>query len=166
MNDQDLSRRSFIVSGAGIVAAVAAPSIAFSGQGPKKPPPLAADTVKEFVKVAHSQLDKTKEMLGNDPHLLNATWDWGGGDFEMGIGGAGHMGNREIALFLIGEGARFDVFVAAMLGEFALVKTFIGRYSSLISAKGPHGIPLIAHAKAGGDHAREVVEYLQALKQD
>ena len=35
----------------------------------------------------------------------------------MGIGGAGHMGNREIAEFLIGQGARFDIFVAAMLGR-------------------------------------------------
>ncbi len=38
-------------------------------------------------------------------------------DFEMGIGGAGHMGNRETAGFLIGQGARMDVFVAAMLGK-------------------------------------------------
>ena len=61
---------------------------------------------------AHGDLEKTKAMLAETPSLLNATWDWGGGDFEMAIGGAGHMGRRDIALFLISQGGRFDLFVA------------------------------------------------------
>jgi hypothetical protein len=31
------------------------------------------------------------------------------------------------------------------------------------SPPGPHGIPLMVHAKAGGDEARAVVDYLEAL---
>ena len=62
----------------------------------------------------------TKALLAEQPSLLNATWDWGGGDFETGLGGAGHMGNREIAEFLIGQGARLDIFVATMLGRWRL----------------------------------------------
>ncbi len=75
---------------------------------PDKGPPLAPDLVKAFVGAAHGNLEKTKEMLAETPALLNATWDWGGGDFETGLGGASHMGNREIAEYLIGQGARAD----------------------------------------------------------
>ena len=84
---------------------------------PEAPDPLAPALVQDFVRKAHADLAGTKALLAEQPALLNATWDWGGGDFEMGIGGAGHMGNREIAEFLIGQGARLDIFVAAMLGS-------------------------------------------------
>jgi hypothetical protein len=66
---------------------------------PKRPPALAPDLVRDFVQKAHSDLAGTQALLTEQPALLNATWDWGGGDFEAGIGGAGHMGNREIAEF-------------------------------------------------------------------
>ena len=35
-------------------------------------------------------------LLDEQPGLLNATWDWGGGDFETALGGAAHMGRRDI----------------------------------------------------------------------
>ena len=35
---------------------------------------------------------------------------------------------------------------------------------SLVDAKGPHGIPLVAHAKAGGKQAEEVLRFLEGLK--
>ena len=38
--------------------------------------------VKEFVTVGHGNLEKTKQMLEATPALLNASWDWGNGDFE------------------------------------------------------------------------------------
>ena len=131
---------------------------------PAKPPPLHYPMVREFVGAAHGNLDRTREMLGNEPGLLNATWDWKAGDFEMAIGGAGHMGRRDIALYLIGEGARMDVFVAAMLGELEIVKAFLTAYPGLIRSKGPHGIPLTAHAKAGGEQAAAVLAYLEGLE--
>ncbi len=102
-------------------AATQAPS-ANAGSSKPRPDPLKPELVKEFVIAAHGDLEKTKSMLAETPSLLNATWDWGGGDFEMAIGGAGHMGRRDIALFLIGQGARFDLFVAAMLGRLDVVK--------------------------------------------
>jgi hypothetical protein len=97
------------------------------------------------------------------PQLLNASWDWGGGDFESALEGAGHMGNREIARFLISKGARPGVFQFAMLGELDLVKAVLRAHPELAQSKGPHGIPLIAHAKAGGDGAKAVLEYLEKL---
>ncbi|HYM80696.1 MAG TPA: ankyrin repeat domain-containing protein [Candidatus Limnocylindria bacterium] len=127
------------------------------------PLPLPAALVREFVVAAHGNLDRTRELLGNEPGLLNATWDWKAGDFEAAIGGAGHMGRRDIALFLLGQGARMDLFVAAMLGELAIVKAYLTQYPSLATSKGPHGIPLIAHAKAGRESAAPVLEYLERL---
>ena len=43
------------------------------------------------------------------PALLNATWDWGAGDFETALGAASHMGNRESAGVLLARGARLDL---------------------------------------------------------
>lgn len=102
-------------------------------------------------------------MLDAEPGLLNATWDWKSGDFETAIGGAGHMGRRDIAELLIGRGARLDLFVAAMLGQLDLVKATLTAYPALAQSKGPHGISLIRHAQAGGAQAAPVLEYLESL---
>jgi hypothetical protein len=99
-------------------------------------------------------------LLAEQPTLLNATWDWGGGDFESAIGGAGHMGNRAIAEFLISQGARFDIFVAAMLGHIDIIKPALTAWPHLVHSKGPHGISLLRHARAGGEPASVVVEFL------
>ena len=157
----DPDRRFVLIrTAAGLFAALAGSRFAF-GQA-ARPDPLPPALVQEFVRKAHADLPGTKAMLAEQPALLNATWDWGGGDFEMGIGGAGHMGNREIAEFLIGEGARVDIFVAAMLGKLDIVKAMITAYPRLLHSKGPHGIPLMAHAKKGGAPARPVVAFLEA----
>lgn len=170
----DWSRRDFLSVSLLGMTVVSLPSVAL-GQTPaaapadsakKKalPPPLKPELVKEFVGAAHGNLDKTRELLGNEPGLLNATWDWKAGDFETAIGGAGHMGRPDIANFLLENGARMDVFVAAMLGELAIVKAFLTAYPGLARSKGPHGIPLIAHAKAGKDKAAETLAYLESLE--
>ena len=129
---------------------------------PKRPPALPADLVRDFVQKAHADLAATKSMLAEQPALLNATWDWGGGDFESAIGGAGHMGSRDIAEFLISQGARFDVFVAAMLGKMEIVRAAVAAWPDVVQSKGPHGISLLRHARGGGDHAKEVAEFLIA----
>jgi hypothetical protein len=131
---------------------------------PQRPDPLKPELVREFVVAAHVNLDKTKAMLAETPALLNATWDWGGGDFEMAIGGAGHMGRRDIALFLISQGGRFDLFVAAMLGRLDVVKPMLTAFPHLANSKGPHGIPLMVHAQKGGQEAAEVAAFLESLK--
>ncbi len=124
--------------------------------------PLKADLVKEFVIAGHGNLEKTKLLLEANPGLLNSSWDWGNGDFEEAIEGAGHVGNREIALYLINKGARFTLFVAAMLGKIEIVKSIIEPYPELIKSKGPHGLDLIHHATKGGENAIEVLNYLKS----
>ena len=128
-------------------------------------PALEAKLVQEFVGQAHGDLNRVKELLAQEPGLINATWDWGGGDFETALGAASHMGRRDIAEFLLEHGARLDIFAAAMLGKLEIVKATLAAYPDAIKTPGPHGIRLIAHAQAGGDDAKSVFEYLQALQQ-
>lgn len=114
-------------------------------------PAQDSELVKEFVVAAHTDLERTKELLASAPALVIAAWDWGGGDWETGLGGASHMGSREIALFLLDHGARMDIFAAAMLGYDGIVNSMLEAKPKLVNALGPHGIPLVAHAEAGGE---------------
>src|SRR5512147_1902716 len=125
-------------------------------------PALDTGLVFEIVAKAHGDLDRVTELLAQEPALVNATWDWGGGDFETGLGAAAHMGRRDIANFLLEKGARLDLFAAAMLGKLDIVKAALSAYPDTINTPGPHGIPLIAHAKAGGDDAKAVLEFLES----
>ena len=103
-------------------------------------------SVEAFVGNAHGDLAEVQRLLADDPTLVNAAWDWGGGDWETGLGAAAHMKEREIALFLLEHGARMDVFAAAMLGYVDVVRAMLDARPELRNAKGPHGIPLAAHA--------------------
>lgn len=123
--------------------------------------PLEAELVKDMVYHAHGDLDKVKTLLKQEPKLANACWDWGGGDWESALGAAAHVGQRDIALLLLEHGARIDLFAAAMLGKLEIVKAILVAQPEAASAPGPHGIPLLVHAKAGGEQAAEVVRYLE-----
>jgi hypothetical protein len=56
-----------------------------------------------------------------------------------------------------------DVFAAAMLGETEIVRAMLEAQPTLRDARGPHGIPLLAHAEAGGEQAGKVLDLLQAV---
>lgn len=127
-------------------------------------PALEIGLVQEFVAKAHGDLDRVKELFAQQRSLINATWDWGGGDFETALGAASHMGRRDIAEFLLANGARLDLFAATMLGKLEIVKAALTAFPDAINIPGPHGIPLIAHATAGGDEAKAVLEYLEFLQ--
>lgn len=129
----------------------------------EKKPALNPDLVQEFVGNAHGNLIHVKELLEQEPGLVNATWDWGGGDFETALGAASHMGNKPIANYLLEHGARLDIFAATMLGKLEIVRAALTAYPEMIQTPGPHGIPLIAHAEAGGEDARSVLEFLKSL---
>jgi hypothetical protein len=164
------NRREFVslaaIAGAAALlhAQAQQPSPPAQNSAPLKPPALDTALVKEYVIAGHGELDKVKQMLGQEPGLLNSTWDWGGGDFEIAIGGAGHMGRADIANYIISQGGRFDIFVAAMLGKVEIVKNYLTLYPNLAQSKGPHGLTLMYHAKKGGEAASDVVKYLESLK--
>lgn len=156
-----LSRRSFIHFGTALCIGTVAFGQDKPTTKPVKPPPIEKDLVRAFVGAAHGDLNKTRTMLDERPTLLNAVWDWGNGDFEAAIGGAGHMGRRDIAQLLIDRGARFDIFVAAMMGKLEIVKATIEAFPSAKNSLGPHGIDLMTHAEKG--KSDNVIEYLNAL---
>lgn len=126
-------------------------------------PALDSNLVQEFVGNAHGNFERVKELLAQEPNLINATWDWGAGDFETALGAAAHMGAKDIANYLLERGARLDIFAATMLGKLEIVKAALKEYPNAKDVLGPHGIPLIVHAEKGGDDAMEVLEYLKSL---
>jgi len=127
----------------------------------EKPPPIDKELVAEFVLKSHGDLGVVKQLAEREPEIVNAAWDWGGGDWETGLGAAAHVGRRDIAEYLLEHGARMDVFAAAMLGEVEIVRAMLEAQPELREARGPHGIPLVAHAEAGGERAAPVLELLQ-----
>jgi hypothetical protein len=186
-----MSRRTFSTAAAGVVLGSAA-NQASAEDKPKANPPQAANgpleapferdyeppdfkpswkkhqlnrlMVQDFVIYAHGNLAMTKQLLDKEPALLNATMDWGAGDWETGLGGASHMGRQDIAEFLLERGTRIDIFCAAMLGQVDAVKAFLTLQPKLIDAKGPHGLSLHFHAQVGDKRSEKVLEYLQSIK--
>ena len=168
------TRRTFAALAAS--AAVAAPAFAVGDEEFKrdypepgfkpsfKKPQLPKLMVQDFVIYAHSDLEMVKKLYEKQPALLNATMDWGGGDWETALGGASHMGRRDIVAFLLEKGARIDIFCAAMLGQLDAVKAFLALQPRLIDAKGPHGFTLHFHAQVGGKAAEGVLDHLQSVK--
>jgi hypothetical protein len=126
---------------------------------PTQPPEL----VHEMVLVSHFDLKRVQQLVESRPSLARAAWDWGFGDWESALGAASHMGNRPIAEYLLAKGARPSLFSAAMLGQIEVVKAFIAAQPGVQRTRGPHSIPLLAHARAGGDVSRPVFDYLSSL---
>ena len=118
--------------------------------------------VSSFVGLAHkdANLNKVAAMLETEPRLVYSSWDWGGGDWETGLGGASHVGSRKMARFLLEKGARIDAFCAAMLGEKAVIAALVAADKAVVNARGPHGYCLLYHAAISGD--TEIAEILNS----
>ncbi|MEP6764885.1 MAG: hypothetical protein ABJB66_11265 [Gemmatimonadaceae bacterium] len=119
--------------------------------------------VQEMVGVSHNNIARVREILELRPALAKAGIDWGFGDWETAIDAASHVGNREIAELLIAHGARPTMFTAAMLGQLDVVRALISASPGIQHTKGPHSITLLAHAKAGGERALAVRQYLESV---
>jgi hypothetical protein len=124
---------------------------------PRQDPAL----VERVVAVSHVDLDAVRELVEARPELAKAQWDWGYGDWESALGAASHTGRREIAQLLLRHGARPTLFSAAMLGQLEVVRAFVTASPGIQGTPGPHGIPLLAHARAGGEPAAPVVAFLE-----
>ncbi|HEY6211221.1 MAG TPA: hypothetical protein VIW45_03000 [Vicinamibacterales bacterium] len=160
------SRRRFLQ-----LTAVAVPAAAGLGQKtasaaaavPDAFPSQPRELVEEMVVVAHGNVARVKELVGRQPTLAKATFDWGFGDWETALGAASHVGSREIAELLVANGAHPTIFSAAMLGHLDTVKAFIAASPGIQKTRGPHSISLMRHAIAGGPRAAAVVEYLKTI---
>jgi len=130
---------------------------------PEHHPQFDRARVKRFVIAGHVNLPAVKAMLGEEPNLINGAIDWGNGDFETALGGASHMGRRDIAEFLLEHNARMDIFAATMLGRLEIVQPAVAAFPNIVHVPGPHRIPLIVHAEKGGPPAKAVWEFLRPL---
>ena len=165
----DVSRRRFltIIPSVTLIPAVVTGTPRWA-DGAQETPPVpevfprqAAEMAREIVGVSHSNLVRVKELVAARPALARASWDWGYGDWETALGAASHVGNKEIAAVLLAAGAHPTIFSAAMLGQLETVKAFIAATPGIQKTRGPHGIPLMDHARAG--EATEVVKFLESV---
>src|SRR3990172_599835 len=94
----------------------------------------------EIVLVSHGQLARVKQILAEHPDLLNVMYEpW----VETPLGAASHVGNREIAEYLLGLGAPLTITTAAMLGRKTDVAAYLAADPAQANATGAHGISLL-----------------------
>ncbi len=167
------TRRTFLQTSAALLAAgllprriLAQPKPAEAKKNkdiPPKPPSLDPEKVRGIVGAAHGNLEKVRSYVAENPLLVNACWDWGGGDFETPLQAAAHMGHRHIAEYLLSQNARFDIYAAAMLGLLEIVQNVLAVDPvTLADVPGPHGLTLLHCANQGGEKARPVYDWLVA----
>jgi hypothetical protein len=159
---------SISISRRGFLGSVPAVPLLFSSQAPATAPAAGfpahePGVVREVVGASHANLARVKELVTERPALARVSWDWGYGDWESPIDAASHVGNRAIADFLLGHGARPTIFTAAMMGQLAIVKGWVETVPGVQRRRGPHGLTLLHHARAGGAAAADVLKYLEAL---
>jgi uncharacterized protein len=119
---------------------------------------LSNDVVREFVIAGHENLEKVRNMLEQNPQLLNASYAWSETDHETAIQGAAQVGSATVATYLLERGAPLEICTAAMLGQSDEVERRIKDKPDNINSKGAHGIPLLPHAAWSGDV--ELVQFL------
>jgi len=136
-------------------------------------PSMNDNMVSSIVGASHGNFDKVKELVNARPELAGASWDWGFGDWETALGAASHVGRRDIAEYLISNGARPDIFTYTMLGMLNSVKEIIETVPGIQTHGGPHGITLLQHAKnrledknissTDAANVNKVISYLESL---
>jgi len=109
---------------------------------------LTQESIREFVTAAHGDLPKLQALLQANPELLNARdEEWN----ETALEAASHMGRRQIAEYLLSQGAPLTTCTAAMLGRGERVSEFLRSDPGQAQARGAHGIPVLFHAAIGGN---------------
>jgi len=121
-------------------------------------PPLSTELVRDFVIAGHGNLARVREMLEENPGLLNAPYAWSETDHETAIQAAAQVGSVPVARYLLEKGAPLETCTATMLGYKNEVESRIKDKPDEINSKGAHGIPLLPHAAWSGD--LELVRYL------
>lgn len=107
--------------------------------------------LRDFVIAAHGDLEKTRQLLTDFPDLRDVGYEWSPEDRETAIQAASHMGNGEIAQYLLDQGAQYEIYTAAMLGRKADVEALLAEEPQRVNVAGAHAISLLTHAALSGD---------------
>ncbi len=117
--------------------------------------PLTQEQIRNFVLPAHGNLEVVRQMLAEEPRLLNEKYE----EFdETALEAASHVGNRPIAEFLLEQGAPMNIYTAAVFGLTDEVARYLDEDPELANGNGVHGISLLYHAALSGNV--ELVEML------
>ena len=108
--------------------------------------PLSTEEIREFVIAGHGNLGKVRQMLAENPKLLNACHRWNENDSETAVQAAAQVGSANVAEFLLKQGAPLEICTAAMLGMRDEVERRLNDDPQNANATGAHGIPLLPHA--------------------
>jgi len=108
--------------------------------------PPSTEQIREFVIAGHGNYEKVRQMLAENPKLLNASYRWNENDTETAIQAAAQVGSVNIAEFLLKQGAPLEICTAAMLGMRDYVERRLNADPLDVNATGAHGIPLLPHA--------------------
>src|SRR5260370_14723440 len=112
--------------------------------------PPSTELIREFVIAGHGNLEKVKQMLAENPKLLNASYRWNENDTETAIQAAAQVGSADVAQFLLDQGAPLEICTAAMLGMRDEVERVLNDDPRNTKATGPHEIPLLPHSGCVG----------------
>jgi len=112
-------------------------------QTQQKPP--STEQIREFVIAGHGNLERVKQMVAENPGLLNASYQWNENDAETAVQAAAQVGSANVAQFLLKQGAPLDICTAAMLGMSEEVERRLTADPQNANATGAHGIPLLPH---------------------
>jgi ankyrin repeat protein len=108
--------------------------------------PPSTEQIREFVIAGHGNLGKVRQMLAENPKLLNASYRWSENDTETAVQAAAQVGGANVAQFLLKQGAPLEICTAAMLGMRNEVEHRLTDDPQNANATGAHGIPLLPHA--------------------
>jgi ankyrin repeat protein len=104
------------------------------------------EEIRDFVIAAHGNLPRVRELLVENPGLVNERYQWAEDDWETAIQAAAQSGSANVAEYLLERGAPLEICTAAMLGRSDDVQQMLGKDPDLIKARGAHGICLLTHA--------------------
>jgi ankyrin repeat protein len=108
--------------------------------------PPSTEQIREFVIAGHGNLEKVKQMLAENPKLLNMSYRWNENDAETAVQAAAQVGSANVAQFLLKQGAPLEICTAAMLGMRDKVEQRLNEDPRNANATGAHRIPLLPHA--------------------
>ncbi len=143
MNRKKFLQQSILTAGASVLGAATLRAATIENEI------FTPEEITAFVFAAHNDFDATKKIVDAKPLILNCANQIARGDFETAVGGAAHMGRKDIADLLVERGARLDIFSLTFLGHVDFVKQMIELTPQYLKAPGPHGFTLLHHAKVG-----------------